>query len=197
MVSLTQWKDWLIVHFGWTDRCLSQPRLRLFFIIVPFVISVGIAVPPLFFGMYNYPRYVFTCYLSDSPYSCGLSDVVDCERGDGAREYIYGCFAFVLFCNMIITVVVSMLVHEIFYQEKKIDRFLTQGQEQRQVMTIKTAWQGLFYVGASTGRIFHTCWAPFTSLKALILQQPFTTWLLFLYHSGDASMHLCTSDRDI
>ncbi len=104
--------------------------------------------------MYNYPRYVFTCYLSESPYSCELSDAVDCERGDGAREYIYGCIAFVLFCNVVIAMVVSVLVFDIFYQEKKIDRFLTQGQEQSRVMTVKTAWQGLYYIGAYNAAYF-------------------------------------------
>jgi hypothetical protein len=110
--------------------------------------------------MYNYTRYAYSCYLSESPYSCELSDGVDCERGDGAREYIYGCLSLVLFCSIIITIVVSMLVYEIFYQEKKIDRFLTQGQEQRRVMTIKTAWQGLYYIGAYNASYFpYILWA--------------------------------------
>jgi hypothetical protein len=42
---------------------------------------------------------------------------------------------------------VCLLVYEIYQQEKRTDRFLTSGQEQRRVNTSKTVWRGIQFIG--------------------------------------------------
>lgn len=87
MAPLAQWKDWLIVHYWWwKENRSNNPRLRMIFILPPIIIALGLAIPPLFLGMYNYPGR-FICVICDYPYGCTSSDEVDCERGEGGVTY--------------------------------------------------------------------------------------------------------------
>lgn len=90
----------------------------------------------------------FTCTICDYPYGCANTDKVDCERGEGALKYLTFSMGYIFLCNVIIVTFVSMLVYEIFKQERKTDRYLSPGQERRRTNTKKTTRQGLRYIGA-------------------------------------------------
>lgn len=119
----------------------------MIFILSPMMIALGLAIPPLFLGMYNYPADRFICAICDYPYGCTASDEVDCERGEGGVTYSNYSHGYTVFCAVIMITFICMLVYEIYQQEKRIDRFLTSGQEQRRINTIKTAWRGIQYIG--------------------------------------------------
>lgn len=97
-------------------------------------------------GMYNPGN--FTCTICDYPYGCVSTDKVDCERGEGALNYLTFSMGYIFLCNVLIVTFVSMLVCKIFKQERKTDRYLTPGQERRRANTKKTTRQGLRYIGA-------------------------------------------------
>ncbi len=94
-----------------------------------------ITIPPLFMEMYNPGN--FTCTKCDYPYGCANTDKVDCERGEGALKYLTFSMGYIFLCNVIIVTFVSMLVYEIFKQERKTDRYLSPGQERRRTNTKK------------------------------------------------------------
>ena len=54
--------DFLIVKCGWTESRLSERGVRLSFLLPPAIIAFGIALPPLFFGMYNYSG-SYACFI--------------------------------------------------------------------------------------------------------------------------------------
>lgn len=117
------------------------------FILPPIIIALGLAIPPLFMGMYNYPGR-FICAICDYPYGCTISDEVDCERGEGGVTYSNYSHGYTVFCAVIMITFVCMLVYEIYKQEKRTDSFfLSSGLEQRRVNTTKTAWRGIQYIG--------------------------------------------------
>lgn len=125
---------------------MNNPRLRMIFTLPPIIIALGLAISPLFLGMYNYPGR-FICALCDYPYGCTSSDEVDCERGEGGVDYSNYSHGYTVFCAVIMITFVCLLVYEIYQQEKRTDRFLTSGQDQRRVNTSKTAWRGIQFIG--------------------------------------------------
>ena len=118
----------------------------MIFTLPPIIIALGLAISPLFLGMYNYPGR-FICALCDYPYGCTSSDEVDCERGEGGVDYSNYSHGYTVFCAVIMITFVCLLVYEIYQQEKRTDRFLTSGQDQRRVNTSKTAWRGIQFIG--------------------------------------------------
>ena len=152
---------WFIVHYGWKENRTNNPRLRMIFILPPIIIAFGLAIPPLFLGMYNYPGR-FVCAICDFPYGCTQSDEVDCERGEGGVTYSNYSHGYTVFCAVIMITFVCMLVYEIYQQEKRTDQFLSSvGTERRGVnLTVKTAWRGIEYIG-----VYFICYLPsFVSL---------------------------------
>ncbi|KAL7548980.1 hypothetical protein ACHAWF_012247, partial [Thalassiosira exigua] len=87
---------WLIVRFGLQDSKLSKLSLRLSFTVPLVIIAIGIAVPPLFFGMYNPSS--FSCFLEEYPLGCEYDPKVDCTRGIGTTEYWEFFWAFTFLC---------------------------------------------------------------------------------------------------
>jgi len=118
----------------------------MIFILSLIIIALGLAIPPLFLGMYNYPGR-FICAICDYPYGCTSSDEVDCKRGEGGVTYSNYSHGYTVFCAVIMITFVCLLVYEIYQQEKRTDRFLTIGQEQRRVNTSKTVWRGIQFIG--------------------------------------------------
>mmetsp|Transcript_31777 Transcript_31777/g.66820 ORF Transcript_31777/g.66820 Transcript_31777/m.66820 type:complete len:293 (+) Transcript_31777:391-1269(+) len=139
--------DWLIVNFGWTETRLSKWRLRLAFLLPPIIISFGLAIPPLFLGMYN-SGISYTCFIFPYPFECEDRPEVECTRGQGAWAYWSSYWLYALLCNLVIIMFVSLLIFSVFKTERKTDKYLTKGQDKRRVNTIKTAWQGIRYIGA-------------------------------------------------
>lgn len=137
----------MIVHFGWTESRLSKLRLRLFFTLTPFIIALGLAIPPLFLEMYNYSG-LFSCFIAPYPLDCEWRADVDCIRGQGAWNYWDAFCGYCFVANVIIAAFVVLLVYTVFKQERTTDKYLTPGQARRRDNTTKTAWQGLRYVGA-------------------------------------------------
>lgn len=111
-------KDWIIVHFGWTETRMKKIGIRLAFILPPIILSLVHAIPPLFFGMYN-PG-LFSCFITTYPLNCHVNPDVECKRGAGAHEYSYIFLAWTVLCNLIIVIFVCMLIHMIYKQERKV-----------------------------------------------------------------------------
>lgn len=55
---------------------------------------------------------------------------------------------YIMVCNVIVIISVSLLIYKVFKQESKTDKYLAKGQEKRRENTIKTSWQGIRYIGA-------------------------------------------------
>lgn len=140
---------WIIVNFGWTENRMSKWRVWLSFLLPPIIISFGLSIPPLFLGMYNHAG-SYTCFIAPYPIDCETNPEVDCIRGQGGWEYWDAYWAMGFICNLVIITFVSLLIYSVFKQERKTDRYLSKGQEKRRVNTIKTAWQGIRYIGAFT-----------------------------------------------
>ena len=51
-------------------------------------------------------------------------------------------------CNVLIVVFMSLLIYQVFNQERKGDWFMMRGQETRRTNTIENGWQGKRYVDA-------------------------------------------------
>ncbi|KAL7523563.1 hypothetical protein ACHAWF_001059, partial [Thalassiosira exigua] len=87
---------WLIVRFRWQDSKLGKLNLRLSFTLPPVIIALGIAIPPLCFGMYNPASY--TCFIQEYPLGCEENPKVDCTSGIGATKYWEFFWAFTFLC---------------------------------------------------------------------------------------------------
>ncbi len=122
-------------------------RVRLHFFLPSLIISLGLATPATFLGMYN-PFRSERCSLTASPYMCDVTHAVKSNRGDGAWIYWLVYSTFLIMCNVLVVVFVSLLICQVFNQERKGDRFLMRGQETRRTNTIATGWQGIRYVDA-------------------------------------------------
>ena len=72
----------LSVRYNWSENKMSNIRFRMYFILPPTIISLIIAVPPLFLEMYNWAG-LYSCFLAPSPIDCGHEGYPDCERGHG------------------------------------------------------------------------------------------------------------------
>lgn len=134
---------WLIVHRGWSKEATKKMRIRLAFLLPPPIIALGIAIPPLFFEMYNVG--IYNCSVNPYPYDCDDIQDKECTRGRYATQYQVGLFASSLTCNVAIIIFMCMLVHVVYSQERKGDRYLFKGQEKNRAQTRKTAWQGVRY----------------------------------------------------
>ncbi|KAL7528638.1 hypothetical protein ACHAWF_002646 [Thalassiosira exigua] len=114
---------------------MKRAKIRLLFLLPPIVISLIFAIVPLFYNMYNVTM-VF-CYISPYPRHADCDHSVSCTRGDKARP-------------VQTALSMSMLVHSVYSQERKGDKYLSEGQSRRRQHTRKTAWQGARYIGAFT-----------------------------------------------
>jgi len=88
------------------------------------------------------------CALTASPYKCDVTDEVKCNKGDDAWIYYRVYSTFLIMCNVPIIVFTSLLIYQVFNQERKGDWFMMRGQETRRMNTIATGWQGIRYVNA-------------------------------------------------
>ncbi|KAL7546427.1 hypothetical protein ACHAWF_009761 [Thalassiosira exigua] len=138
---------WIVVRFGWTESRMSNWYIRLSFILPPIVISLGFAIPPLFFGMYN-DAGVFTCFFAPYPLDCEVNPDVKCVRGYGSYEYWMGFLIYNMVCLSVIIISVGLLIYTVFQQDRKGDKYLLKGQEKTRRNTVKSSWQGLRYIGA-------------------------------------------------
>lgn len=134
--------DWLIVHLGWTESRMSMTRVQLLFFLPPLIISLGLATPATFLGMYN-PFRSERCGLTTSPYMCDETHAVECNRGDGAWIYWLVYSTFLIMCNVLVVVFASLLIYQVINQERKGDKFLMRGQETRRTNSFATGWQGI------------------------------------------------------
>lgn len=141
----------LIVRRGWGDK--DENRNRLPFTLIPIVFAIAFAVIPLFGQNYNYNG-GYSCFISGDPPGCEL-DPPTCNRGANARimTIVTGLIPYYI-SLFIIVVAVILLIHAVFVQEKRMDRY-NRGAPPSRKMTMESCWQGIFYIGS-----FLVSWTP-------------------------------------
>lgn len=141
----------LIVRCDWGDGDKNKNRLP--FVLIPIIISLVLAVVPLFGQNYNYNG-GYSCHISGHPPGCEFYPGT-CERGAQARIMLFATSIIpmlVAFC--IITTAVILLIHAVLIQERRMDRY-NSGTGRSRKMTMQSFWQGICYVGS-----FTICWTP-------------------------------------
>ncbi len=140
----------LIVRKGWGDK--DENKNRLPFILIPIVFAIVFAVIPLFGQNYNYNG-GYSCFISGDPPGCEI-DPTTCNRGANARIMMVVTGIVPYYISLVIIVVaVTLLIHAVFVQEKRMDRYNRGGPSRK--MTLESCWQGIFYIGS-----FLIAWTP-------------------------------------
>ena len=134
---------WLIVRHGWTNTKLEKKGIRRSFLLPPLFVALCFSVPPLFFQMYN-PAF-YSCFITAIPHGCDDDDI-PCTRGSyhGTQVSSMVFFGYLLFGNTAVILFMGLLIFAVYKQEKKLDAYLTEGQEKKnRKNTRSTAWQGV------------------------------------------------------
>jgi hypothetical protein len=154
--------DCLIVKYEWKDK--DSTRYRIPFTLIPIVLATVLSIIPLPGRNYNYNG-TFFCDLQPYPLGCGGSTVNDCleevcdvpkvgldvpcTRGIHARAYLLavGAVPFMIALT-IISCAVAILIHTVFKQERRMDRFrrASGATTTNRNLTKQTAYQGIYYV---------------------------------------------------
>mmetsp|Transcript_7297 Transcript_7297/g.10802 ORF Transcript_7297/g.10802 Transcript_7297/m.10802 type:complete len:398 (-) Transcript_7297:155-1348(-) len=143
----------LIVRLGWKDKDKSKNRLP--FVLTPFLISIVLAIAPLFGSNYNYNA-GYSCYISGAPAGCEFdpNPQETCTRGAQARNMLLVAGLIpTLVAFFILTVAVVLLIHAVLVQERRMDQYQRAGRSRK--MTMESFYQGMFYIGA-----FAISWIP-------------------------------------
>ena len=127
---------------------MKTTKMRLAFLLPPVVAALTLAVPPLFYQMYN-PSGLY-CSLNIYPNDCEYNEDVQCTRGKNAFTVQAVTLLYALLCNLIVIVFMVLLICSVYKQEKKSDKYLSKGQSKKRDYTIDTAWQGVRYSAALT-----------------------------------------------
>lgn len=98
------------------------------------------------FCIYNIA--LFNCFLQEIPQDCEDDPDVDCVRGNKALKAQIAVFSYVLLGNVAVILFICLLVYVVYKQEKKTDRYLSNGQATNRKNTMNTAWQGVRYSSA-------------------------------------------------
>lgn len=153
--------DCLIVKYGWKDK--DSTRYRIPFTLIPIVLATVLSIIPLPGMNYNYNG-TFFCDLQPYPLGCNGSTVNDClddfcvetkdeyrpcTRGIHARAYLLavGTVPFMIALT-IISCAVAILIHTVFKQERRMDRFRrgAGATTNNRNLSRQTAYQGIYYV---------------------------------------------------
>ena len=139
--------DFFIVRHGWTTDQMKKNKILVTFLLPPFITSIAVAVPPLFYDLYNpIGRY---CTVVPYPFSC-FQESGSCIRGENGIIVLSLTYCYVFVCNLAVIVFMGLLVFSVYSQEKKIDQYMTEGEKNKRDTAIKTAWQGVRYAAAIT-----------------------------------------------
>ena len=112
-----------------------------------------LAIQPLFDQAYNYSG-IYVCGIAEYPQGCLYEhDEHECTRGSNAMELVIAHFACICFANLIIVASVSVLIHHVVSNERRLNTNMTENTNNN--LSIKATWQGIFYV-----TIFMICWGP-------------------------------------
>jgi len=166
---------WIIVRYGWKESRMSKPSIRLSFTLPPIIIGCALSIPPLILGMYNHSG-LYACFISPSPINCEENPEVECVRGQGAWRFRNSSGVITSICNSIVIIFAGLLVYTVFKRERSTDKFLTKGMEKRRVYTMKTAWQGIRYVGA----FFATYIPLYITYYYRITKQDLPNWVVYM-----------------
>ena len=148
-------EDCLIVKKGWKDSNI-QKRTRQSFLGTPPILSVIIAVIPLFFDAYNFNG-IDVCEIAAHPVGCdGADSEIECTRGEEATVTVLIYTAIILVANIIIIAAILVLIQSVLFQERKMDRYAVSSSATRE-LTKKSASQGLWYSAA-----FALAWWPWS-----------------------------------
>ena len=141
----------LIVRYEYSDDALRT--LEPYFLYIPPLISLILAIPGLPFGIYNFNG-TFTCFVEPSPYGCTshYTSEMECVRGGLGLYWFYiGC-VFIFISAIIIIVCMVKMYRAALDQERSVEQYrfsaaLRQSQHRRELSHTMRR-QGLWYSGA-------------------------------------------------
>ena len=121
---------------------------------LPPIICFFLAIQPLFDQAYNYSG-IYACGIAEYPQGClNEYDDKECTRGSNAMELIIAHFTCICFANVIIVASVSVLIHHVISNERRMNTNMTVDNSSNDLSS-KATWQGIFYVS-----VFMFCWGP-------------------------------------
>ena len=139
----------LMVRYEYSDEQLRKFEPYVYFLYIPPVMCLIMAIPGLHFHIYN--LYSETCFINASPPDCDKTESpIECERGE---MYIYWCYMNMFISSVgacaIITCMV-MLYTAALQRDRSGDQFRVSrpGSNQRRSLSNTMGSQGIWYSGA-------------------------------------------------
>ena len=94
---------------------------RFSFLALPIIIGLGVAIPLLPTGQYNFSG-VYACTISPHPFNCHYDEGVPCTRAPNAMYIREGLFIYVLACMFFIIIFISMLAFKVKKQDAEMPK---------------------------------------------------------------------------
>ena len=136
----------LMVRYGWRESDFQNRRwVKVVLLGHPILTGVAFNIPILLDNAYNYTG-LHQCFIASSPLGCSGAS---CERGRNAQVLSkWGATFPLIIKNVIVIVLVFVLFWTVLQTERQNDRYLSDGQGLNRKQSIRTGWQGIWYVGA-------------------------------------------------
>jgi len=139
----------LIVTYGWNSTRLM--KMQHAFLTAPVLLSVILAIPPLFDNSYNFN--VFNCQIAPHPFLCDPTEGDPampsyCERGRNSKIFVTMSLVVTFSAGIINVVSMIALYRFVLQQETRSNRHVFDGNEDRSAQNTyskRVAVQGVFY----------------------------------------------------
>ena len=156
----------LLVRFDYSDEKLR--KLEPFFLYIPFVLSLIIAVPGGYFKVYNFSGQD-SCTFNVSPLNCDkMGSPIECERGQLYYYWRYTTSCLLFSSAVIIVICMVMMYKAVLGRERSGDRFrfrptstTTSNSNPRRTLSNAMKSQGMWYSVAFLFTFFPLLISPF------------------------------------
>ena len=120
---------------------------RFSFLALPIIIGLGVAIPLLPTGQYNFSG-VYACTISPHPFNCHYDEGVPCTRAPNAMYIREGLFIYVLACMFFIIIFISMLAFKVKKQDAETANYSSRYLQNKGGTSNPVLFQSLRYVTA-------------------------------------------------
>lgn len=120
---------------------------RFSFLGLPIIIGLGVAIPLLPTGQYNFSG-VYACTISPHPFNCHYDEGVPCTRAPNAMYIREGLFIYVLACMFFIIIFISMLAFKVKKQDAETANYSSRYLQNKGGISNPVLFQSLRYVTA-------------------------------------------------
>lgn len=111
----------LIVRYEYSDKKLY--KLEPYFLYLPMIVCLVIAISGLHFGIYNFTGYN-ACFINSSPLDCDTPESpIECERGDLYMYWRYLCSIMMIIRVCVIIFCMVKMYTAVLNRERSGDRF--------------------------------------------------------------------------